>query len=87
MITVNPHKTGLVLGALMGSWHLLWAALVAFSWAQAVINFIFWLHFIQPIYIIGPFRAGVAVLLIGVTSAIGYAFGYFFGVLWNWLHR
>ena len=87
MQPVNPHKAGLVLGALLGGWHILWALLVAIGWAQPLINFVFWLHMIQPIYVIGPFRAGVAVLLIVVTSAIGYTLGFIFGVLWNGIHR
>lgn len=87
MGTINANKAGLVLGALGGGWHFLWALLVAFGWAQSVINFIFWIHFIQPIYVIGPFNAGIALMLIGVTAAIGYAVGYAFGLLWNWFHR
>ncbi len=87
MGTVNPNKAGLVLGALMGGWHVLWALLVAVGWAQTVINFIFWAHFLTPPYTVGSFHAGTALILIGVTASIGYAFGFVFGVLWNWIHR
>jgi hypothetical protein len=80
---LNPSKAGFVLGALLGGWHFLWALMVALGWAQAVLDFIFWIHFIKPIYIIAPFNAGLALILIVVTAAIGYAFGYVFGVLWN----
>jgi len=31
---VNPNKLGLVLGALYGGWHLLWAMLVGIGWAS-----------------------------------------------------
>ena len=85
MGALNPNKAGFVLGALLGGWHFLWALMVALGWAQAVADFIFWIHFIKPIYIIAPFSAGLALLLIVVTTAIGYAFGYVFGVLWNWV--
>jgi hypothetical protein len=87
MGTVNPHKAGLVGAALLGGWHFLWALLVALGWAQALINFVFWLHFINPIYVIAPFKAGVALLLIIVTAAIGYTIGSILGVLWNRIHR
>ena len=87
MGTVNPNRAGLVLGTMMGGWHLVWATLVALGWAQAVINFVFWMHFIAPIYVIKPFQAGVAAILIVVTAAFGYLMGYILGVLWNWIHR
>jgi hypothetical protein len=84
---VNPNKVGMALGALIGGWHLVWALLVAVGWAQWVMNFIFWMHFLKPPYTVGPFSAGIAVILILVTATVGYVFGYIFGVLWNWIHR
>jgi len=84
---INPNKAGLVLGSLVGGTHLLWALLVALGWAQPLIDFIFWIHFIKPVYVIDVFRPGVALLLIAVTAAIGYAVGCAFGVLWNNIHR
>jgi len=76
-----------VLGALAGGWHFVWALLVAAGWAQALINFVFWMHFVAPLYVIQPFHAWVALILIVVTSAAGYVMGFVLGVLWNWIHR
>jgi hypothetical protein len=87
MGTVNPNKAGLVLAALLGGWHFLWAMLVALGWAQTVLNFVFWIHFIKPPYTVGPFSAGIALLLILVTATIGYIAGYLLGVLWNAIHK
>jgi hypothetical protein len=87
MNIIKPHNTGLVLAALMAGWHLLWSLLVAVGWAQPLIDFIFWLHFIKPIYVIEGFNAGIALLLVAVTAVIGYASGWGFGVLWNKLHK
>lgn len=87
MGTANPNKVGLVLGALYGGWHLLWSVFVAVGWAQTLINFVFWMHFVVPPYIIAPFQVRVALVLIVVTSVVGYAIGYILGLLWNWIHR
>ena len=86
-MTIRPSRAALVLATLLGSWHTLWAALVAAGWAQPLINFIFWIHFIHPVYVIEKFNAGTALLLISVTAAIGYALGWCFAVLWNKLHH
>ncbi|HYA19728.1 MAG TPA: hypothetical protein VEG25_03660 [Burkholderiales bacterium] len=86
MPIINPNKLGLVFGVLLGASHLLWAALVASGWAQPLLDFVFWIHFIQPVYLVQPFGVLTALLLIIVTSSTGYIFGFFFGLLWNWFH-
>jgi hypothetical protein len=87
MTRIGMHKTGLVLGGFMGGWHVLWSALVLAGWAQPVIDFLFWLHFIRPVYVIEAFGLGRALLLVGLTFVVGYASGAGFGFLWNRLHR
>jgi hypothetical protein len=87
METINPNKAGLVLGALLGGWHLTWSLLVAAGLAQAVIDFVFWMHFIKPIYVIEPFELARAAILVIVTASIGYVLGSAFGVLWNRIHK
>lgn len=87
METISPNKAGLVLGALLGGWHTLWAALLALGWAQAIINFVFWMHMIKPIYVVEEFRLRIAVILVAVTSCTGYLMGSILAALWNWLHR
>ena len=87
MSDINPNKAGLAVGALFGAWHLAWAALVAFNLAQPVIDFLFWIHFIKPIYVIEPFAIARAALLVAITATIGYIFGAVFALLWDRLHR
>ena len=86
MTHLGPQKSGLVLGSLVGGWHLLWAIIVALGWGQPLIDFIFWMHFLKPGFVVEPFTGGRAVVLIVVTSAIGYFLGIIGAVLWNRLH-
>jgi len=76
-----------VLAAVTGGFHLGWAVLVALGWAQPIIDFIFWAHFIKPIYLIEPFEIGRAVILLVLTSAVGFAIGAAFALIWNALHK
>ena len=87
MRPISPNKAGLVLGSVVGGWHFIWSSLVLFGWAQLVIDFIFWIHFIKPVYVIEPFKFGIAIVLIMVTTVIGYVIGLLFGVMWNRINR
>ena len=87
MESLNPNKTGLVLGAFVGGLHVVWVLLVALGWAQSVVNFVFWIHFLRPFITVESFNAGMALMLILLASAIGFLVGYVLGVLWNWVHR
>jgi hypothetical protein len=84
---MSISKTGVALGAVFGVWHLCWSLLVATKWAQPVIDFVFWIHFIKPIYVIEPFDTIRAIILILVTSTIGLVFGSLFALIWNWFHK
>jgi hypothetical protein len=83
----NPNKVGLVIGALTGGWHLLWSLLIVLGCAQPILDFIFWAHMIKPVYFVKPFDPTAAVVLIVITSVVGYIFGFLGAVIWNKLQR
>lgn len=80
---IQPLKSGLTFGVFLGSFHLLWAALVLVGWAQPLMDFLFWLHFIKPVYAITGFEWGRALGLCALTTAIGFVMGCVFAWLWN----
>jgi hypothetical protein len=84
---ISVGKSGLVLGIVLGGYHLCWSALVALGWAQPVIDFVFWMHFIKPIFVIEPFATGKAIILLFVTAGVGFVIGSVFALVWNLLHK
>ena len=82
-MTSKPLRVGLVFALFMAACHTMWAMLVATGWAQPVIDFIFWAHFIQPLYTIAPFSIWISLVLVTVVSAVGFAMGYVFALIWE----
>jgi hypothetical protein len=87
MGTINPGRAGLVFGTFVGGWHVLWSILVVLRWAQPLIDFIFWVHFITPVYVVEEFSLGRAAILIVVTASVGYVVGFCGAHLWNRIHK
>jgi hypothetical protein len=48
---------------------------------------VFWMHFLAPPFKIEAFQPVRALVLIVVTTGIGYVLGCVFGLLWNRLHK
>lgn len=84
---INPNKVGLAVGAVFAAWHLCWSILVLLHWAQSFLDFIFWAHMIQPVYVVKPFDIRATAALIAITFVIGYVFGFIGALIWNRLHR
>ena len=84
---IHPSRAGLVLALIAGGLNSMWSLIVAMGWGQALINFIFWVHFIKPVHEIEPFNIGTALLLVLVATCIGFAVGNGFAMLWNKLYK
>ena len=80
---INGHTLGLVMGGVLACWHVMWASLVLIGWGQPVLDFIFWLHFIEPPYRVGAFVLSRAAGLLVVTATMGYVLGHVAAGLWN----
>ncbi len=87
MTHLDASKTGLVLGALAGGWHIIWSLLIWLGWAQPLMDFSFWAHMVAPPFIVGPFDITASVTVIVVAAVIGYVVGVIFAKLWNHFHR
>jgi hypothetical protein len=85
--STSPNRVGLVIGALVAGWHLVWVLLILCDLAQQVLNFVFWAHMIQPVYTVRPFDSQAASTLIAVTFFSGYVLGFIGALIWNQLHR
>lgn len=84
---IRVHHTGVVTGAFFAAFHFAWALLVAVNWAQPLLDFVYWLHFIRPVFVVEPFNVVRALILLVTTALVGYVLGAAFAFLWNRLHR
>jgi hypothetical protein len=74
---------GLVIGAAIGGWHVLWGVLVATRLAQPLIYYILYFHFLTVPVRVAPFDFPRALVLIVLTSAFGFLLGVLIAWLWN----
>ena len=84
---LDVGKAGIVLATVTSGFHFCWSVLVALGWAQPVIDFVLWAHFIKPVYVIEPFEFARAATLVVITAGIGFLLGSAFALVWNALHR
>ena len=83
---INLIDAGLLFGLLFGIFHVTWLALVLTKYAQPVLDFICWVHFIKPVFDVESFEAGRALILLALTVCYGFTIGYILAMLFNKLN-
>lgn len=83
----KPNQVGLLFGLFISGWHILWVLLVLIGWSQPLMDFVFWAHMIQPVYVVKAFDPKAAATLLAITFFTGYAFGFIGVLIWNKLHQ
>lgn len=83
MKKLSEHQVGIALGAFFGLAHAVWALAVYMGFAQAWVDFVLDLHFLENPFVIAAFTLQKAVILVMVTSVVGYVAGFVFAKVWN----
>ncbi len=78
-----PHKTGLAFGAFIGFIHLVWVVLMGTGLALGWIKFVLGMHFLSIPVEATAFSWKGGLILIVLTSIVGYVFGTVFSLFWN----
>lgn len=68
-------RTSLIWGLCLSSFHFCWVLLVAFGWAQPLIDFIFKLHMLSSPFQVQAFNPLLALGLLGMTFLVGCFYG------------
>lgn len=74
-------------GAFLGFWHALWSAMVALGFSQAILDFIYRIHFLNNPFQVHAFTMTTALTLVIVTSLIGYGIGWMCAGIWNRIQK
>ena len=84
---MNVNKVGLAVGAFAGLWHIVWSLLILLGWAQGFLDFVTMVHSLNNPYIVHSFNPGLSIVLIVLTSFVGYIVGSVFATIFNKLHK
>ncbi len=80
-------KTGLVVGTLLGLFHVVWVILVATPLAQKLVDLCLKIHFLNNPFQIQPFNFGTAVMTVVMTFVWGFVLGMILAFSINLVHK
>ncbi|MDD5192467.1 MAG: DUF5676 family membrane protein [Candidatus Nanoarchaeia archaeon] len=86
---LDKCKIGLIVGIFFAVVHAVWAILVGVipGVLQNFLDWIFNLHFLEPVWILTSFNLLNAVMLVIITFICGYIIGWVFALIWNCLAK
>jgi len=74
-VSERTVRAGFIVASAVGGWHVCWFILVALGIAQWMIDFVLWIYFIKPIYLVEPFDLGKAAFIVVIMTALGFGVG------------
>ncbi len=86
---LDKNRAGLTLGIFFMLLHSLWVFMIAISaqFLQGSLDWIFNVHLLRPVLTVTQFNLGNAFLLVILTFVCGYAIGWVFTAIWNFLGK
>lgn len=82
-MALNKNKVGLAVGIFIALIHAIWALSVAVGITQALLDWIFPLHFLDSIYSVTSFSIVSALLLVVMSFIGGYVMGWVYAFIYN----
>jgi len=84
---MKRNKVALSVASFVVLVHLIWVILVGLNLANPWIAWLLGLHFLNNPFRFQPFDYATAIVLIIVTGILGYAVGWVFATVWNWVDK
>lgn len=84
---LNKNKIGLAFGGFLAVLHLVWALTVAVmpNALQSFLDWIYKVHFLNPVFVLTKFNPLHALYLVLMTSVFGFVFGWTYALIHNWI--
>lgn len=85
---LDKNKIGLAFGLFLAIVHAVWALSVAVvpGMLQSFLDWIFNIHFLNPVWVLTSFNFANAIMLVAFTFIAGYVFGWVFAWAHNLIH-
>lgn len=83
--SINPIDAGLIGTLSILFIYLVWIILVFTNLAKPAMDYLFWIHFIKPIFEIESFNIYTSINLLLIVACIGFVVGYFIASVFNFL--